>query len=217
MAPAGTGAARNALSGSCARIGFAKRGIWPTGWRTAPDLGTQSLFARRPRATTFKVSSDRPEAYGAGTACSMRMTLPNAVADAVIDALRREGHDLLLTEGEVFFYGDGVWRVIAGAEQQWLQTLIQREFETLGGSAKPWHLSATWKRITEHPELHQRRVPWESNGRLATANGVLDVVGRTLCPHSPSHYARRKIRRRIRPWCRVSSLPSVFGELVRRS
>jgi putative DNA primase/helicase len=37
-------------------------------------------------------------------------------------------------------------------------------------------------------------VPWESNGgRLAPANGVLDLVGRTLCPHTPSLYARRKL------------------------
>ena len=81
--------------------------------------------------------------------------LPNVVADAVIEAVRREGHDLLLTEGEVFFYADGVWRPIGAAEQQWLQTLIQKEFERFAGFGKLGQLATAWKRLTEHPRALQ--------------------------------------------------------------
>ena len=119
--------------------------------------------------------------------------LPNVVADAVIEAVRCEGHDLLLTEGEVFFYADGVWRPIGAAEQQWLQTLIQKEFERFAGFGKLGQLATAWKRLTEHPKLYRRTVPWTSTGVLATSNGVLDVLSRTLSPHSPHHFIRRKI------------------------
>ena len=119
--------------------------------------------------------------------------LPNIVADAVVDAVRQDKHDILLTDGNVFIYDRGVWRVMAAAEEQWLKILIQKEFERFTGSAKLGQLAAAWKRITEHPKLYKPAVPWANGGLIATADGMLDVLSRNLFPHSPAHYARRKI------------------------
>jgi RepB DNA-primase from phage plasmid len=80
----------------------AKRIIWAARWRTAPELGTHNLMASRPLPTTFKVRRP-PRGCGAGTVRSMRMTCPTRSPTPSFNALRREGHDLLLTEGEVFF------------------------------------------------------------------------------------------------------------------
>src|SRR4051812_31914618 len=70
--------------------------------------------------------------------------LPNMVADAVVDAVRQDGHDILLTEGNVFIYSRGVWQVVAADEEQWLKTLIQKEFERFTRSAKLGQLAAAW-------------------------------------------------------------------------
>lgn len=119
--------------------------------------------------------------------------LANAVADGVIEAVRQSGQDLLLTEGEVWLYADGIWHVMTPADQQWLLTLIQRGFETLGEPAKNANLSAAWKRLCEHPALFQREVEWASGSVIVCQNGVLEVEGRAFHPHGPQWYAQRKI------------------------
>jgi len=119
--------------------------------------------------------------------------LANAVADGVIEAVRTGGQDLILTEGEIWLYADGIWHVMTPADQQWLLTLIQTGFETLGEPAKNANLSAAWKRLTEHPELFQRTVEWANSDVIVCQNGVLEITSRTFHPHGPQWFARRKI------------------------
>lgn len=115
------------------------------------------------------------------------------VADGVVDSVRLAGQDLLLTEGEVYVYEGGTWHIMTPADQQWLQTLIQEGFETLGEPLKTAALAATWKRLTEHPALFKRTVEWDKSGLTVTANGMLDPATRAFRPHAPIHYVRRKI------------------------
>lgn len=122
-----------------------------------------------------------------------REDVPVIVAEGVIDSIRRAGQDILLTEGEVFIYAEGVWHVMTPAEQQWMQTLIQEGFEALGQLMKVQSLNACWRRITEHPGLFRRKVEWNVDGLIATPNGMLDPIRGTFGPHRPDAYARRKI------------------------
>lgn len=122
-----------------------------------------------------------------------RVNAPMAVVDGVIAAIRQEGHDILLTEGEVYIYADGIWHIMTPADQQWIQTLIQQGFEELNESAKTSTLAAAWKRLNEHPDLFHRKVQWSTGDTIVAQNGVLDIRTRQFSPHSPKHYARRKI------------------------
>jgi P4 family phage/plasmid primase-like protien len=124
---------------------------------------------------------------------SDKQTVANVVADGVIETIRASGQDILLSEGEVWIYADGIWHVMTPADQQWILTLIQEGFETLGEPAKPANLTATYKRLTEHPSLFKRVVEWASSDLIVCRNGVLEVESRKFHPHGPHWYARRKI------------------------
>lgn len=116
-----------------------------------------------------------------------------AVADGVVESLRRQGHDILLTEGEVWIYADGIWHVMTPADQQWIMTLIQEGFEALNEPLKTTNLNAAYKRLTEHPGLYKRSVEWAGGDVIVCQNGVLKLSDRSFLPHGPAHYARRKI------------------------
>lgn len=122
-----------------------------------------------------------------------KQIVPSVVADGVIESVRSAGQDIMLTEGEVWLYADGIWHVMTPADQQWLLTLIQSGFETLGEPCKTSNLSATWKRLTEHPSLFKREVDWAGSNLIVCQNGVLEVESRKFHPHGPHWLARRKI------------------------
>lgn len=115
------------------------------------------------------------------------------VADGVIEAIRRATQDILLSEGEVWLYDSGIWHVMTPADQQWIMTLIQEGFEALNEPLKTTNLNAAYKRLCEHPGLYQREVKWAAGGVIVCQNGVLELDGRKFGPHSPKHYARRKM------------------------
>lgn len=116
------------------------------------------------------------------------------VAEAVIEVgIRQNGGDLMLAEGQVWFYRDGIWRIMTPTDHQWIMTLIQKAFEVYNFSMKTNVLNACYKRITEHPDLYIAKVPWADGGVIVCQNGVLEIESREFLPHSPNHYARRKI------------------------
>jgi P4 family phage/plasmid primase-like protien len=122
-----------------------------------------------------------------------KQAVPSIVADGTIEAIRRAGQDILLTEGEVYIYAEGIWHIMTPADQQWVLTLIQEGFEALGEPAKNAGLTAAWKRMIEHPGLYRRKVKWAAGEFIVATNGVLDIKSRTFSPHAASHFARRKI------------------------
>ena len=58
------------------------------------------------------------------------------VADTVIKALRDGGEDIMLSEGELWFYGEGVWRIADRADEQRLVTMVQAAFDALALPAR---------------------------------------------------------------------------------
>lgn len=124
---------------------------------------------------------------------------PVVIADGVIETIRRDGGDLALTEGEMWFYEGGVWSACAAGEEQWLRTLIQTGCDELGYPGDTKTANAAWKRLMEHPGLHQRRVVWDAGGVVATANGMLDLRARELGAYRPDAWCRSKIGQAYEP------------------
>lgn len=118
---------------------------------------------------------------------------PTVVADGVIEAIRRAGQDILLTEGDVWLYSLGTWHVMTPADQQWIMTLIQEGFEALNEPLKTTNLNAAYKRLCEHPGLYRRDVPWANGDLIVCQNGVLTLGTGKFEQHSPKFYAKRKI------------------------
>src|SRR5262249_56185298 len=47
-------------------------------------------------------------------------------------------------------------------------------------------------RLLEQPGLYFERVNWDPVGKIAVANGVLDLHSKQFTPWSPQHFLRRK-------------------------
>jgi P4 family phage/plasmid primase-like protien len=119
--------------------------------------------------------------------------VPSVVVGGLINAIRKDGRDIMLTEGEVWLYKDGVWQIMTASDEQWLRSLIQRGFDQLGEAKKTAALNNTWKLLVEHPELYKRKVEWSDDKVIVCGNGVLDIDTRQFSPHGPQWCARRKI------------------------
>lgn len=144
------------------------------------------------RAKRKKDASRAEKAQGKAAA-------PVVIADGVVEAIRRDGGDLALTEGEMWFYEAGVWRACGAGEEQWLRTLIQTGCDELGYPGDTKTANAAWKRLIEHPGLHKRKVTWDVGGIVATANGLLDLRTRELGPYRPDAWCRSKIGQPYEP------------------
>lgn len=153
---------------------------------------------RQKRERSEKGSTRQSKAKGKAAA-------PNIVADGVIEAIRQQGGDLALTEGEIWLYEAGVWTMTTPAETQWLRTLIQTGCDELGYPGDTKVANAAWKRLTEHPALHRRKIEWDAGSIVATTNGLLDLKTRALGPFRADAWCRSKIGQPFEPGatCRV--------------
>ena len=134
-----------------------------------------------------------------------RKTAPKAdlqaafvVVDGLVKALRQQGQDIMLAEGDVWVYRKGFWSVITSADEQLLKTMIQQGFEEIGSSAKGSTLSLAWKRLTEHPGLYKADVPWAGGNVIVCRNGAIrqdadSPDGWSFEGHRAENYARRHI------------------------
>lgn len=119
--------------------------------------------------------------------------VPAVVVGGLINAVRQDGRDIMLTEGEVWIYEDGIWHILTSAEEQWMRSLIHSGFEALNEPKKTSALNNTWKLLIEHPALFKRKVEWADAKVIVCANGVLDIDTGQFSPHGPHWFARRKI------------------------
>jgi phage/plasmid-associated DNA primase len=119
--------------------------------------------------------------------------VPTIIVKGVVDVVRQSGGDLLLTDGELYLYRDGIWRFAGSAEEQRLKVLIQQGADALGAGAMLGTLNAAWKRLVEHPPLYRAEVEWDVGSLVAVANGTLDLRTRTLGDWNANHFLRRKL------------------------
>jgi hypothetical protein len=142
--------------------------------------------------------------------------VPAIVVGGLIRAIRQDGRDIMLAEGEVWIYEDGVWHIMMPAEEQWMRSLIHTGFDALNEPKKTSALNNCWKLLTEHPELYKRNVEWADAKVIVCANGVLDIDTRAFSPHGPQWFARRKISTVYEPNAQcpmfLELLASMFAE-----
>ena len=119
--------------------------------------------------------------------------MPAIVSDGVIAAIRDMGKDLLITEGSMWLYEDGVWRAVEAADETWLRVLIQEGCAFFGKQHDSKVANAAWKLLNEHPGLYRPSVPWIGPGRIVCQNGVLDPLTGAFEAFRPDLYARQKI------------------------
>jgi P4 family phage/plasmid primase-like protien len=144
-------------------------------------------------ATAKAATADGGNVVQLPTSVKIKKDVPAVVVGGLINAIRRDGRDIMLAEGEVWIYEEGVWHIMTPAEEQWLRSLIQIGFDALNEPKKTSALNNCWKLLVEHPELFKRKVEWADAKVIVCANGVLDIETRELHPHAPHWFARRKI------------------------
>jgi P4 family phage/plasmid primase-like protien len=142
---------------------------------------------------------------------------PFIVADGVIETLRRHGADILLSEGDIWLYGDGFWRIMTPADQQWLLTEIQTGFEALGEPAKTSALHSSWKRLNEHPRLFKAVVPWAGGDLIVCTNGVRRIETGHFEGHRPENYARRCIGAAFDPAAACPRFEALLYDMLKRA
>jgi P4 family phage/plasmid primase-like protien len=135
------------------------------------------------------------------------------VCGGLIKAIRGSGRDIMLTEGEVWIYEDGIWRIMSPAEEQWIRSLIHTGFDTLNEPKKTAALNNCWKLLTEHPELFKHKVEWADAKVIVCANGVLDIDTREFSPHGPQQYARHKIDTEYDPSAQCPQFLKLIGSI----
>jgi P4 family phage/plasmid primase-like protien len=120
-------------------------------------------------------------------------TLVTVIVDGVIAQVRKVGCDLLLADGDLHIYRDGVWRPLSPGDQQWLRVSIQGGAKALGEGGQLRTVNAAWRLLNEHPGLYHDDVAWDPPGLAALANGTLDLLTRDFGPWRPEHFLRRKL------------------------
>ena len=84
-----------------------------------------------------------------------RRGIPIAVSDGVVAIIRSEGGDLKLSGGDLHIReANGPWRVVTRADRQRLRCLTQEGVEALGEGARLSVVTASWRRLLEHPGLY---------------------------------------------------------------
>lgn len=141
------------------------------------------------------LSDHRKSGKGGKSAESKRKAdgVPVIIAEGVIKSIRDGGHDVLLSEGDVWIYGAGVWTVMTPGDEQWIRTLIQQGCDVLGHSGDTKAANAAWKRLIEHPDLFRRKVEWDQGDMIALAGRMLNLRTRETSPHDSSHHCRKKV------------------------
>src|SRR5262249_57889491 len=108
-------------------------------------------------------SGTKPRRAGAGKRTSGETAL--IIADGVIDQIRRDGGDLLLTEGELHLYCEGLWSPADKAIEQRLQVQIQEGIDALRESDARIP-AAAWRRLKAHPALYREHVDSDAAGKV---------------------------------------------------
>jgi P4 family phage/plasmid primase-like protien len=113
-------------------------------------------------------------------------------------ALEVWGRPLITVEGEFWTYEAGAWRLLDAGGLHDLRTHVHGAARTLK-VVEEKVLTGAWKWIHQDPALVRRDVRWDCANVVVGLNGALEIETGRLVPHSPEHYATRKIACRIDP------------------
>jgi P4 family phage/plasmid primase-like protien len=135
------------------------------------------------------------------------------LGEGCIAALRQRGQDLMLTQGDAWFYEAGVWRSMTPADEQTIKVLIQTGCRAMRIPPKIATLNTVWKYLMEHPDLHRPDVPWNTGTHIAVANGVIELATMAFGDWRPDYYLRRKLALTYDPAARCPTFLQWLSEL----
>ena len=122
-----------------------------------------------------------------------------AMAQVTLSEIAKRSERLMLHDGEVWHYSDGVWRPISPGVVQRIKALIQYGLNQAGVNPKVNTKGQVWSMITEDMSLLVEAPPWNEK-LLICKNVSLDLSTLMACdgfpvaiPHAPEQYARRQI------------------------
>jgi hypothetical protein len=119
-------------------------------------------------------------------------TMISIISDGVIEALRKRNQDLLLSDGEIWLYRDGVWELPSAGIEQRLRVLINTGADVIKNN-DPKVINGAWKRLIGHPEIYRLDIPWDPPGVIAVGNGTLNLVTREFSEWDQHHFVHRKV------------------------
>lgn len=110
-------------------------------------------------------------------------------------ALAAWGRDIRTVQGEMWSYAGGIWEPV---EEHELRTFIHGAARELG-SVSNSTLNGAFRWIHEDPARVARGVVWDAAGVIVGLNGALDLATGDIVPHSPEHWATRRVGCAIDP------------------
>jgi P4 family phage/plasmid primase-like protien len=107
-------------------------------------------------------------------------------------ALEAWGRPVAIIRGELWTYGGGVWEPLDGERKRYFQSHVHQAARTLK-AVEEKALNGAWRWIYEDLNLWRQNVEWDRAGVIVGNNGALEIETGLLLPHSPDHYATRKV------------------------
>lgn len=111
---------------------------------------------------------------------------------AVLGAMRDASADMLVTNGEVWRYADGLWSQPA-SESSWLNAEIEIGARALELPSTIKLINETRQWLLRHPDVFRHSVQWDRHGMIPTRSGLLDVNTLALEPARPEHFSTWRI------------------------
>lgn len=111
------------------------------------------------------------------------------LGQGVIETLREQGDDLLLTRDGLHLYRAGEWSRLDEEGVLRLRVLMERGARDLNMKSKARLFSECQGWIERNPDLWIDHVGWNRSGKVIFLNGAVDPATGSLAPHSPEHYS----------------------------
>lgn len=183
----------------------------PRGRMTMGDAGECSDPREYVASATVTALAPKRAAKAVGTGIPLHIILGSAVLGAMGD----RGEAMLVTDGEVWRYRDGIWAAPLN-EGSWLNGEIEIGARALELPSNIKLINETRQWLLRHPDVIKMDVRWDHHGMIPTRSGLLDVKTLTLEPAKPSHLATWRIECEYNssaecPWW-VVMLNDFFGD-----
>jgi phage/plasmid-associated DNA primase len=115
------------------------------------------------------------------------------VGETMLGVMRKTyGKDMLVTNGEVWRYQDGLWKELPDATS-WLNGELEVVVQALEIGSTIKLINEAKQYLLRSPKVIKHDMAWDSHGKVPTRSGLLDIRTLTLEPARPEHFATWRI------------------------
>jgi len=115
------------------------------------------------------------------------------VGETMLGVMRKTyGKDMLVTNGEVWRYQDGLWKKLPDATS-WLNGELEVVVQALEIGSTIKLINEAKQYLLRSPKVIKHDMAWDSHGKVPTRSGLLDIRTLTLEPARPEHFATWRI------------------------